>query len=144
MKTYCGADCEQCPGKDACPGCLPTEGKPLGGTCVAAECVKRGGACALAEMKRSIIDEFNALRIPGMPPVTGLTQLPGAYVNLAYPLPSGESVRLLCDERIYFTWQLEKAGSERCFGLVADEERLIVAEYGENGADPALLLYKKR
>ena len=32
----------------------------------------------------------------------------------------------------------------RCFGLVANMNFLLVSEYGANGANPELILYKKR
>ena len=32
----------------------------------------------------------------------------------------------------------------RCFGVLANADFILVCTYGENGADPELLLYKKR
>ena len=37
-----------------------------------------------------------------------------------------------------------KPGSDRCYGLIADESFLLVCEYGENGTDAELIAYKKR
>lgn len=105
------------------------------------QCSQCGGSCKL---KQPLIEEFNALGIPGMPEVTDLNVLLGSYVNLAYPLPSGQTVQLLEDEKMYFGNQLEKAGSPRCYGIVADEEMLLVCTYGEGGSDPEIVLYKKR
>lgn len=79
-----------------------------------------------------------------MPTVTELLPLGGFYVNLEYTMPSGQPVRLLRNEKIYLGYQLCKTGSDRCYGLVADENFLLVCEYGENGADAELVIYKKR
>ena len=68
----------------------------------------------------------------------------GAYVNLEYTLPSGQKIRLLDDKKVYLGYQLEKENSDRCYGLVADNHFLLVCEYGCNGADPEIIVYKKR
>ena len=97
---------------------------------------------------RRTADEFNSLGIPGMPEITELFPINGAYVNLEYPLPNGKRTKLLSDSDIYLGNQVECVFSEgeakRCYGLVADMSFLLVAEYGENGADPEILVYKKR
>ena len=104
-----------------------------------------GGENAFDVLKKQLIDEFNALRIEGMPKVDKLNALVGAYVNLAYPLPSGEAVKFLNDGATYFGNQLEsELGGGRCFGVFANADFLLVVTYGEGGADPELLLYKKR
>ena len=95
--------------------------------------------------KRQLIDEINALAIPGMPRVEKLNALVGSYVDLAYPLPSGAAVRFLDGSTTYLGTQLEpEGGNGRCFGVVANVDFILVCTYGEDGADPELLLYKKR
>ena len=79
-----------------------------------------------------------------MPTITNLDQLNGAYVNLEYTLPNGEKMKLLDDTKIYLGYQVEKVNSDRCYGLVADNEYLLVCEYGCNGAEPEIIVYKKR
>ena len=79
-----------------------------------------------------------------MAEVTDLNALLGSFVNLEYPLPNGQSVRLLEDEMMYLGNQIEKKGSSRCYGIVAVEDYLLVSEYGEGGSDPEIILYKKR
>lgn len=145
MQELCGLDCcSKCALRGTrCDGCAATDGHPCGGSCIAAECVKKGGKEALAAQKKAIIEEINALSIPGLQ-VTGLNLLSGAYVNLEYPLPNGSTVRLLRDDKVYWGNQIEKPGDERCYGVVADESMLLVCEYGENGADPRIILFKKR
>ena len=97
------------------------------------------------EFKRQLIKEINELRIEGMPEVTRLNALVGAYVNLAYRLPSGMNAKFLDDGTTYLGTQLEpEFGGDRCFGVLANMDFILVSTYGENGADPELVLYKKR
>ena len=93
--------------------------------------------------KKQLVDEINALHIEGMPKLEGLNALVGSYVNLAYPLPSGERVKFLNDGITYLGNQLE-TGDERCFGVLANADFILICTYGCEGADPELLLYKKR
>lgn len=94
-------------------------------------------------LKKQLIDEINALHIEGMPKLEGLNALVGSYVNLAYPLPSGACVKFLNDQTTYLGNQLE-TGEERCFGVLANVDFILVCTYGCEGAEPELLLYKKR
>lgn len=144
MKSFCDIDCNQCEVKDNCKGCTETNGRPFGGECIAAECYKSGGEECYSAYKKRLMDEINSLKIPDMPPVTTLCQLCGAYVNLEYTLPNGKKIKLLDDTKIYLGYQLEKLNSNRCYGLVADDDHLLVCEYGCNGAEPEIVVYKKR
>lgn len=148
--SICGAECAGCPFSAGCAGCRETGGRPFGKACVLASCCRsRGqahcGQCAgPCGLKAPLIAEFNALGIPDMAEVTELDALAGSFINLAYPLPNGQTVKLLEDEMIYLGGQAEKAGSSRCYGLAAGEDFLLVCEYGPEGADPEIILYKKR
>lgn len=90
------------------------------------------------------MEECNALGIEDMPRVTELYPLNGSFINLEYPLPSGQRVKFWKDNNIYLGTQLLKNNSDRCYGITADEENLLVCEYGENGADPQIIAFKKR
>ena len=106
---------------------------------------KLGGGEKTKALKKQLMDEFNALAIPGMPKVEKLNALVGSYVNLSYPLPGGETARFLNDERTYLGNQLESTLDDgRCFGVLANKDFLLVASYGEGGVDPELILYRKR
>ena len=144
MKTICGIECGGCNFKDNCKGCLETDGHPFGGECLTAECYKSGGESCFTAYQNRLIDEFNSLGIADMPTITTLCPLSGAYVNLEYPLANGEKIKLLDDTKIYLGSQVEKVNSDRCYGLVADYNYLLVCEYGCNGADPEIIVYKKR
>ena len=116
----------------------------FGGDCVAAECYKAGGEPCFLAYKNRLIAEFNALGIADMPTVTTLCQLCGGYINSEYTLPNGSRIKLLDDSKIYLGYQIEKANSDRCYGLAADDQYLLVCEYGCNGSDPEIIVYKKR
>ena len=145
MTTLCGLDCCTECGLfgGTCKGCRESDGHPCGGDCVAAACVKAGGTSAMEAQEAAIVREINALGLPDLS-VSGMNLLIGAYVNLEYPLPNGQTVKLLRDDKVYWANQIERPGNERCYGVVADEEFLLVCEYGCEGADPVILLYKKR
>ena len=97
------------------------------------------------EFKKSLIDEINALHIEGMPKVEKLNSLVGKFVNLEYRLPNGMNVKFLDDNTTYLGNQLEpEFDGERCFGVLANMEFILICTYGEEGADPELVLYKKR
>ena len=80
-----------------------------------------------------------------MPRLEKLNALVGGYVNLAYPLPGGASVKFLDDGTTYLGNQLQsESDAERCFGVLANADFILICTYGQGGADPELLLYKKR
>ena len=100
---------------------------------------------AFEEFKRTLIDEINALNIEGMPKLEKLNALVGSYINLEYRLPNGKFVKYLDDNATYLGNQLEcEFGGDRCFGIAANMEFILVCTYGENGEDPELVIYKKR
>ena len=95
--------------------------------------------------KQQLIDEINALGVEGMPKVEKLNALVGSYVNLEYPLPGGTRARFLNDGVTYLGTQLEpEFGGGRCFGVLAGMDFILISTYAEGGADPELVLYKKR
>ncbi len=97
------------------------------------------------EFKEKLIEEINALNIEGMPKLEKLNALVGSYVNLEYRLPSGEHVKFLNDGVTYLGNQLEPLfGGDRCFGVLANMDFILICTYGCEGADPELVLYKKR
>ena len=95
--------------------------------------------------KKQLIDEINALAIEGMPKVETLNALVGGYVNLAYRLPGGATAKFLDDGATYLGTQLEpEHGEGRCFGVLANMDFILVCTYEAQGANPELILYKKR
>ena len=138
MKSLCGANCANCQWNSTCPGCSDEK-------CFIARYIKKDGKEAYEHFKQALIAEFNALKIPGMPKITELYALVGNFVNLPYPLPSGQIVKFLDNNSMYLGNQVECQSREgRCYGLLADEHFLLVCEYGENGADPEVVAYLRR
>lgn len=138
MKALCGADCANCQWNSTCPGCDHEK-------CFIARYIKKDGREAYEEFKQTVINEINTLGIPGMPKINELYALVGRYVNLPYPLPGGGTVKFLDDNSMYLGNQVECQDKEgRCYGMVACPDFLLVCEYGENGSDPEIVLYKRR
>ena len=105
-----------------------------------------GGKEKFEAFKQQLIHEFNTLLpIEGLPKVENLTVLPGNFVNLEYRLPNGQIVKFLDDEATYLGSQLEcEFGGDRCFGIVANMDFLLVCTYEKDGENPELVIYKKR
>ena len=97
------------------------------------------------EFKKKLIQEINDLNVEGMPKVESLNALVGSYVNLEYPLPSGAKVKFLNDQTTYLGNQLEsELGGDRCFGVLAGMDFILVCTYEAEGKNPELVLYKAR
>ena len=95
--------------------------------------------------KKQLIREINDLHVEGLPEVKSLNALVGSYVNLAYRLPSGMEVKFLNDQTTYLGNQLEaELGGGRCFGVLANMDFILICTYEAEGANPELVLYKKR
>lgn len=104
-----------------------------------------GGEEKFNEFKKQLINEINDLHIEGMPKLESLNTLVGRYVNLEYKLSNGKNIKFLDDGVTYLGNQLEcELGGDRCFGIVANMEFILVCTYEENGANPELVMYKKR
>ncbi len=92
---------------------------------------------------QKLIEEFNKLGIEDMPQVTKLYGHKGEFVNVESLMPNGKKAKILDDSKMYYTAELPKLNSERCYGLVTDKKQLVVFEYGKNGADSELIIWKK-
>ena len=104
-----------------------------------------GGNKAFDEFKEKLIGEINALNVEGMPKVEKLNALVGKYINLDFRLPNGNIVKFLDDGTTYLGNQLEcEFGGDRCFGIAANADFILICTYGEDCKDPELVIYKKR
>ena len=92
-------------------------------------------------MKKAFIDEVNALGIPELN-ITNLYILQGAFINLPYNI-NGNEVKFLDDNTTYWGNQVQKSDG-RCYGIACSENCILVSEYGKDGADPKIIIYKKR
>lgn len=148
MKTICGADCNACMLKNSCLGCVETGGHPFGKECMIAACAKEKvqdncAACTSCSLREELIVQFNALGIADMEELTALYALKGAFINMTYKLPGGQPARFWDDDQIYLGSQLCKKGSDRCYGLAADKNYLMVCEYGMDDSDAEIVVFKK-
>ena len=150
MYGMCGALCDGCEfiKSKNCKGCVNTNGCPFGKKCWIAKYIEIGGKDSFETLKKEIINECNSLNIDGMPRIEELYSLHGDYVNMEYPLPSGKKIKLLDDNEIYLGNQVECIFNDgevkKCFGILANMSFLLVCEYGENGSNPEIIIYKKR
>lgn len=146
-KSICGANCDECPSASTCKGCEETKGNPYGKQCFIAKYILTGCFEKYQEFKQNLIDEINALNIDGMEKVKDLCPLVGNYVNLEYPLPNGKTVKLLDDDETYLGAQVKNLfddSGKSCYGVVARENFILVCEYGEDGAYPEIVVFKRR
>lgn len=150
MKSICGVDCENCGyGKNNnCKGCTETKGCPFNKQCFIAKYILTGGKENYESFKNQLLDEINSLNIAGMPKINELNPLNGAFVNLTYRLPNNKFIDFLNNDDIYLGNQVECEFNDgeliRCFGIVANMDFILVSEYGPNGDNPELIIYKKR
>lgn len=107
--------------------------------------IKIGGIEKFDEFKKQLIEEFNVLlKNEGLPRVENINVLSGSFINLEYRLPNGNVVKFLDDKASYLGSQLEIEGLDRCIGIAANMEFLLICSYEENGQNPELVVYKKR
>ena len=139
-KSICGVDCGRCELCGSCNGCAETDGRPFGAGCVVAACCKKGEA-ELDAFREKLIAAFRSLGIEEMQQVSELYALKGSFINLEYSLPSGQKVKFWDDNKIYLGSQLHKKGSDRCYGIAADETYLLVSEYGDGGTDAEIVVW---
>lgn len=133
--TFCGMDCcKDCGRLNECGGCEKCNGHPFGESCIAERYSN------FHALKVELVEEINSLDIDGLL-INDLYLLNGSYVNLEYPLFNGSKVKLLNDKDVYLGNQVEISDSERCFGVVANENFILVCEYGCNGVNPELVIY---
>ena len=150
MESICGIDCSTCGyGKNNnCNGCKATKGCPFGKECFIAQYILTGGKEYYESFKKQLVKEINELNISGMPKIEDLNPLNGLFVNLAYNIPNGEVVKFLDNNDIYLGNQVECEFNDgeinRYFGIVANMDFILVSEFGLNGENPELIIYKKR
>ncbi len=90
-----------------------------------------------------IIAGIRSLGIPELTGVEYLNELNGDYINLECVLPNGETGKILDDNKKYWATQVEIPGSEKCYGIAADERMIAVFRYGCGGTDSELVAWVK-
>ncbi len=75
--------------------------------------------------------------------VEQLDELNGDFINLECVLPNGETGKIMDDNKKYWATQVEIPGSEKCYGIAADERMIAVYRNGCGGSDSELALWVK-
>ncbi len=92
-------------------------------------------------MKEKIISRIRTLGIKELTNVEHLDELNGDYINLESILPNGKTGKILDDHKKYLATQVEIPGSEKCYGIAADESMIAVYRYGCAGKDSELIAW---
>lgn len=90
-----------------------------------------------------IIDRLQCLGIEELKSVASLNELKGDYINLQCRWPNGATGKILDDNKKYYGIQVEREGSDRCYGVAADEKQIAVFTYGCGGKDAELVMWMK-
>ena len=149
MYGLCGCECNGCEMlvSKKCLGCKESKGCPLGKKCWIYNYIDIGNIDNFNELKKELVKEINSLKIDGMPKIDDLFPLHGSFVNLEYNI-SNNKIKFLDDNEIYLGNQVECLFNDndvkRCFGIVCNMNFIIISEYGEDGSNPELILFKKR
>ena len=149
MIGLCGAECNGCEMlvNKKCIGCKESNGCPFGKKCWIYNYIEIGNKDSFNELKKKLINEINSLNIDGMPKIDELYALHGSFVNLEYNI-SNNKIKFLKDDEIYLGTQVECLFNDndvkRCFGIACNMDFIIISEYGEDGINPELILFKKR
>lgn len=92
-------------------------------------------------MKNKFIEEINALGIPELH-VDNLYVLQGSFINQSYNL-NGNNVKLLDDNASYWGTQIQKSNG-CCYGVACNDDYILVSEYEKDGANPKIVMLKRR
>lgn len=147
MSSICGVNCDECGIKDKCKGCVETNGHPWGGDCVLAEfCYDSNGHTKekIISYKKDLIKEINDFGLNFIGEVKELYPLNGMFVNLEYKLPNNEKIKLLKDNNIYLGTQLSKNDNSGYYGIVADNNYILISEYDKDYQNAEIIIYKQR
>lgn len=94
-------------------------------------------------MENNLLNEIKQLGIKEFDTLTSLNLLDGSYLNLEVELPNGVKAKLLDDDKKYYANQIDISGSDKCYGVAADENFIVVYKYGCNGVDAELVQIKR-
>lgn len=94
-------------------------------------------------MEQKLLNEIKNLGIREFKSFKSLNLMDGSYLNLEVELPNGQITKLLDDNKKYYANQIDIADSDKCYGVAADENFIVVYKYGCEGTDAELVLLKK-
>lgn len=94
-------------------------------------------------MENNLLNEIKQIGIKEFDKLTSLNLLDGSYLNLEVELPNGVKAKLLDDNKKYYANQIDIENSDKCYGVAADENFIVVYKYGCNGANAELVHIKR-
>ncbi|MDD4689327.1 MAG: hypothetical protein PHE51_06235 [Eubacteriales bacterium] len=92
-------------------------------------------------MKEKILNRIYELGIEELKSIKDLNVLNGDYINLECKMPNGNTGKILDDNKKYYANQVD--GTDKCYGVAADENQIAVYRYGCNGTDAELVAWVK-
>lgn len=94
-------------------------------------------------VKEKILDRLRSSGIEELKSLASLNELDGGFINLECKWPNGVTGKILDDQKKYYATQVECHGSDRCYGIAADENQIAVFAYGCRGRDAELVMWIK-
>ena len=94
-------------------------------------------------MEQRLLELIKGLGIKEFADFKSLNLMDGNYLNLECKLPNGNTAKILDDNKKYYAKQVDIVGSEKCYGVAADENSIAVFRYGCEGSDAELILWKR-
>lgn len=94
-------------------------------------------------MEKKLLRFIKGLGIKEFDNFKSLNLMDGSYLNLECKLPNGDTAKILDDNKKYYANQIDIVGSDKCYGVAADENSIAVFRYGCEGSDAELVLWKK-
>lgn len=95
------------------------------------------------DMKERLLNEIKKLGIKEFDKLNSLNLLDGSYLNLEVELPNGIKAKLLDEGKKYYANQVDIDDSDKCYGIAADENFIVVYKYGCEGKDAELIQIKR-
>lgn len=94
-------------------------------------------------MEKRLLEIIKKLGIPEFEKFKLLNLIDGSYLNLECKLPNGKVSKILDDDKKYYANQIDIEGTDKCYGVAADENFVAVYRYGCDGVDAELIIWKK-
>lgn len=94
-------------------------------------------------METKILESIKSLGNKEFDSINSVNLMDGSYLNLEATLPNGTVGKILDDNKKYYANQIDIKGTDKCYGVAADENMIAVYKYGCGGANAELVLWKK-
>lgn len=91
-----------------------------------------------------MINEINDLNLDFIAQIEELYPLNGRFVNLEYEFKNGEKIKLLNDSNVYLGTQISKKDNSGYYGVISDNDYILVSEYDNNYQNAKIIVYKRR